>query len=119
LPRTAKAQEIFRVPSLCHIAIRVDAYRAQNGLTQCHNCQQFGHVWTNCKQPLRCLWCGVSHLHKKYPRKGLLLPRQHAATVGWRKEKTPIPQIIGVADTRRRRCRRRSRRGHLRLQWES
>jgi hypothetical protein len=44
LPRTAKSQEIFRLPSLCHIAIRVDAYRAQNSLTQCHNCQQFGHV---------------------------------------------------------------------------
>jgi hypothetical protein len=44
LPNTAKSQEIFRLPSLCHIAIKVEAYRAQNGLTQCHNCQQFGHV---------------------------------------------------------------------------
>jgi hypothetical protein len=44
LPRTAKAQEIFRLTALCHIAIRVETCRAQNGLTQCHNCQQFGHV---------------------------------------------------------------------------
>jgi hypothetical protein len=58
LLRTAKSQEIFRLPSLCHIAIRVEAYRAQNGLRQCHNCQQFSHVWTKCKQPTRCLWCG-------------------------------------------------------------
>jgi hypothetical protein len=49
LPRTAKSQEIFRLPSLCHITIRVEAYRAQNGLMQCHNCQQFGRVWANCK----------------------------------------------------------------------
>jgi hypothetical protein len=55
LPRTTKSQEIFRPQSLCHIAISVEAYRAQNGLTQCHNCQQFGHVWENCKQPPRCL----------------------------------------------------------------
>jgi hypothetical protein len=27
LPRTAKSQEIFRLPSLCHIAIRVETYR--------------------------------------------------------------------------------------------
>jgi hypothetical protein len=27
LSRTAKSQEIFRLPSLCHIAIRVEAYR--------------------------------------------------------------------------------------------
>jgi hypothetical protein len=47
LPRRAK--EIFRLTSLCHIAIRVEAYRAQNGLAQCQNCQQFGHVWANCK----------------------------------------------------------------------
>jgi hypothetical protein len=70
LPRTAKSQEIFRLPSHCHIAIRVEAYRTQNTLTQCHNCQQFGHVWANCKQPPHCLWCGGGHLHKECPEKG-------------------------------------------------
>jgi hypothetical protein len=44
LPRNEKFQEIIRLSSLCHVAIRVEAYRAQNSLTQCHNCQQFGHV---------------------------------------------------------------------------
>lgn len=33
LPRTAKSQEMFRLPNLCHIAIRVGACKAQNGLT--------------------------------------------------------------------------------------
>jgi hypothetical protein len=56
LPRTANGQEIIKLNSLCHISIRVEAYRAQSGLTQCHNCQQFGHVWANCRQPPRCLW---------------------------------------------------------------
>jgi hypothetical protein len=70
LPRTAKSQEIFHLPSLCHISIRVEAYRAQTGLTQCHNCQQFGHVWANCRHPPRCLWCGGGHLHKECPEKG-------------------------------------------------
>jgi hypothetical protein len=37
LPRTAKSQEIFHLPSLCHISIKVEAYRVQTGLTQCHN----------------------------------------------------------------------------------
>jgi hypothetical protein len=49
--------------------MRVEAYRAQNGLTQCHNCQQFVHVWANCKQPPHCLCCGGSHLHKECPEK--------------------------------------------------
>jgi hypothetical protein len=59
LPRTQKSNEIFKLTSLCLIAIRVEAYKAQTGVTQCHNCQQFGHVWANCKQPPRCMWCGV------------------------------------------------------------
>jgi hypothetical protein len=69
LPRSAKSQEIFRLPSLCHIAIKVEPYRNQSALTQCHNCQRFGHVWANCKQPPRCLWCGGGHLHKECPEK--------------------------------------------------
>jgi hypothetical protein len=69
LPRTEKSQEIFKVTNLCNIIIKVEAYRAQNGLTQCYNCQQFGHVWANCKQPPRCLWCGRGHLHKECPEK--------------------------------------------------
>jgi hypothetical protein len=70
LPRTAKAQEILRLSSFCHIAVRVEAYRAQNALTQCHNCQKFGHVWANCNQPPRCLCCRGGHLHKECPEKG-------------------------------------------------
>jgi hypothetical protein len=69
LPRMEKSQEIFRLTALCHIAIRVEAYRAQNGLTQCHNCQQFGHVWANSKQLPHCLWCGSGHLHKESPER--------------------------------------------------
>jgi hypothetical protein len=111
LPRTAKSQEIFRLTALCHIAIRVEAYRAQNCLMQCHNCQQFGHVWANCKQPPRCLWCGGGHLHKECPEK-TLLPHQHAVTASWRRERKPILPIIEAADTPRRSCRRGNHREH-------
>jgi hypothetical protein len=70
LPRTLKSQDIFQIRSLWHIAIKVEAYKAQTSLTQCYNCQKFGHVWANCKQPPRCLWCGDGHLHKECPEKG-------------------------------------------------
>jgi hypothetical protein len=69
LPRTTKSQEVFHLPILWHIAIRVEPYGAQSALMQCHNCQQFGHVWANCKQPTGCLWCGGGHLHKECPEK--------------------------------------------------
>jgi hypothetical protein len=45
-------------------------YKSQNALTQCYNCQKFGHIWANCKQPPRCLWCGGGHLHKDCPEEG-------------------------------------------------
>jgi hypothetical protein len=96
LPRTAKSQEIFHLPSRCHIAIRVEAYRAQSALTQCHNCQQFGHVWANCKPPSRCLWCGGSHQHKECQRRRRQTPFQHAATASFWREQTPSIQLSGL-----------------------
>jgi hypothetical protein len=44
LTRNIKSQEIFSVNSLNHIIIKVELCRAQTGLTQCYNCQNFGHV---------------------------------------------------------------------------
>ena len=69
LERNEKSQQIFKLTHLSHIIIQVEAYRARTGLTQCYNCQQFGHVWANCKQPPRCLWCGGGHRHKECPEK--------------------------------------------------
>jgi hypothetical protein len=69
LPRNEKSQNIFKLTGLCHISIKVETYRNQNCLTQCHNCQQFGNVWANCNQPSRCMWCGGGHLHKECPEK--------------------------------------------------
>jgi hypothetical protein len=58
LPRKTKSQYILKLSNLCHISITVEAYKSQNALVQCCNCQKIGHVWANCKQPPRCLWCG-------------------------------------------------------------
>jgi hypothetical protein len=52
LTRNVKSQEIFQLNGLSNIIVKVESYRAQTGLTQYYNCQNFGHVWANCKQPL-------------------------------------------------------------------
>jgi hypothetical protein len=67
LDRSEKSKDIFKLTNICHIAVKVEAYRAQSGLTQCYNCQKFGHVLENCRQPPRYLWCGGGHLHKECP----------------------------------------------------
>jgi hypothetical protein len=51
LTRNVKSQEIFKLNSRNHIIIKVVSYRAETGLTHCYNCQNFGHVWDNCKHP--------------------------------------------------------------------
>jgi hypothetical protein len=70
LPRTPKSPEIFKLSSPSLISMKVEAYKSHSTLTQCYNCQKFGHVWANCKQPPRCMWCGGGHLHKDCPEKG-------------------------------------------------
>jgi hypothetical protein len=47
LTRDFKSQEIFKLNSQNHIIMPVKPYRAQTGLMQCYNCQNFGHVWAN------------------------------------------------------------------------
>jgi hypothetical protein len=69
LEQEEKSQQIFKLQKLNHIVLKVEAYRARTGLTQCYNCQNFGHVWVNCRQPPRCLWCCGGHRHKECPEK--------------------------------------------------
>jgi hypothetical protein len=64
LPRTEKSQDIFKLTGFCHKSIKLEAYRNQNGLSQCYNCQKLGHVWANYNQNSRCMWCVGGHLHK-------------------------------------------------------
>jgi hypothetical protein len=67
LHRNEKSQEIFKLTGLYHISVKVEAYKTSSKLIQCHNCQQFGHVWANCSQPPpppRGMQCEGGHLHK-------------------------------------------------------
>jgi hypothetical protein len=69
LTSNIKSQERFKLNSDNQMIIKAELYRAQNGLTQCYNCQNFSHVWANCRQPLQCLWRGGGHLHRECPEK--------------------------------------------------
>jgi hypothetical protein len=119
LPRTAKFQDTFRLPNLCNIAIRVEAYKAHNDLTQCCNFQQFGHVRANCKQPSVFCGLGAATCTRSARERGTLLERRHGATTNLRKGRKLTPPIIGAAGTRRRRCSEGICREHPRQQRES
>jgi hypothetical protein len=70
LPKISEPHEIFELTSRYHIAIRGEAYKAQTYLTQCYNCQKFGNISPNCKQPPRFMLCGGGHLHRECPQTG-------------------------------------------------
>jgi hypothetical protein len=116
--RSAKSQEIFKLSSLCHISINVKNYRAQTGLTQCHNCQQFGHVWANCRQPPRCLWCGGGHLHKECPEKVNTASTPACCNCKLAEGEKAHPANYRGAAMPRRKCRKGRGRGHKNPQQE-
>lgn len=49
-----------RLQYILHCRVNVKRHRS-GGLTQCRNCQRFGHISTNCKMVFRCVKCGGSH----------------------------------------------------------
>ena len=44
-------------------------FRKPVSVTQCFNCQRFGHSAKNCRSKPKCLICGESHSHKGCPNK--------------------------------------------------
>jgi hypothetical protein len=116
LPRTTKSQEIFHLQGLCHISIKVEVHRTQSTLTQCHDCQQFGHVWANCKQPQLVCGAGGATYARSVQRRRTLHPLQHVATANCCRKKPPISPVIRAAGTRGRSCRWVNSREHPNLQ---
>ena len=46
------------------IVYKVEEFRRPVSVTQCFNCQSFGHSAKNCGSKQKCLICGESHSHK-------------------------------------------------------
>ena len=46
------------------IVYQVEEFRRPISVTQCFNCQSFGHSAKNCRSKQKCLICGGSHSHK-------------------------------------------------------
>jgi hypothetical protein len=102
-PRSEKSHEIFKLNSFCYISIKDEPCKSKTGLTQYHNCQQFGHVWVNCKQPPSA--CGVSgHFHKECSKNGNGDSTPARCICKLPERENPNPLTTEAAATRRRRC---------------
>ena len=57
------------------IVYKVEGFRQPVSVTQCFNCQSFGHSAKNCTSKQKCLICGESHSHKGCPNKKARKPK--------------------------------------------
>jgi ribosomal protein S27E len=110
LPWYDRNQEILKLNSQSHTVIKIEAYRAQTGLTQCYDCKQFGIVLANCRQSVHCLWCGRGNLHRECPekRKERNSHPTPTATACWRMDRFLTCPLTEAVVMQRRRCQRRN-----------
>ena len=63
------------VCQLTGIVFKVEELRTPVSVTQCFNCQSFGHSAKNCRLKQKCLICGESHSHKRCPNREARKPK--------------------------------------------
>jgi hypothetical protein len=119
LTRNVKSQKIFKLNSLNHIMIKVELYRAQIGLTNCYNCQNFGLVWANCKQPPLCLWCCGGHLNRECPEKTYRIYVKLLQLHPGRRRETSSSIILRLQPCERRTAQEKSRTSSQGIFWEN
>ena len=57
------------------IVYKVEEFRQLISVSQCFNCQNFGHSAKNCRSKIRCLMCGEGHSHKGCPNREAKKPK--------------------------------------------
>lgn len=64
---TLKYSEIFQLSSLLHTKIKVEEPYKPKTISQCVNCQDYGHTKTCCGYPSCCVRCGAHHQSSACP----------------------------------------------------
>lgn len=60
LPRDSECRKIYDIRYILNCRVCFEKFE-RGRLTQCFNCQRFGHVSANCQMPFRCVKCGGPH----------------------------------------------------------
>jgi len=55
------SKEIFNITSLLNTKIKVEEPHKLRKISQCHNCQNYGHTKSYCSYSPRCVKCGEFH----------------------------------------------------------
>jgi len=61
------SNDIFKLSSLLHTKIKVEEPFKTKTISQCVNCQEYGHTRSYCGYPSRCVRCGAFHPSSECP----------------------------------------------------
>lgn len=61
LEPTPQSNDIYKLTSMLHTKIKVEEPYKPKIISQCLNCQEYGHTKTYCNYPSRCVRCGDFH----------------------------------------------------------
>ena len=50
-------REVVSITSVCYCVVSWEKFRSYNKVTQCYNCQGYGHVSMNCFRKSKCMRC--------------------------------------------------------------
>lgn len=75
LEPTQKSSEIFQLSSLLHTKIKIEEPYKPKSISQCNNCQEYGHTKTYCGYPSRCVRCGAHHQSSACPNSRAVPPK--------------------------------------------
>ncbi|UYV80320.1 HUWE1 [Cordylochernes scorpioides] len=74
LPKNEHNNKFYGITELLYQKIAVESFRTTNLVTQCFNCQGFGHGQLNCFLNPKCVKCAEEHHSKDCPRRSRQLP---------------------------------------------
>lgn len=67
LEPTIQSNDIYKLTSLIHTKIKVEEPYKTKTISQCINCQDYGHTKSYCGYPARCVRCGALHSSSNCP----------------------------------------------------
>lgn len=57
----ANNKDVYNIRAIDNVIVNVETPKKVEDLVQCHRCQMFGHTKSFCRNPFRCVKCGLSH----------------------------------------------------------
>jgi len=62
IEKSSKSPKILKINTLLNCKVKFESFeKSESDITQCHNCQRFGHVASNCKMQYGCIKCTAVH----------------------------------------------------------